>query len=107
MDTSVGVDFLLLPLLMEETAEIVEDSGSLGAPTFFSDLSDVVEFWRSSIGVTGVENAGGGLMMGNVSDMGDSIVTSGGGVGARIGDSSLIGIPSYSLRFRLEEGFSC
>ena len=43
------------------------------------------------MGVTGVENAGGGLMIGPESDMGDSMVMSGGGVGGRMGDGSVIG----------------
>jgi hypothetical protein len=37
-----------------------------------------------------VEKAGGGEMMGPESDMGDSIGTSGGGVGGRMGEGSVI-----------------
>lgn len=37
-----------------------------------------------------MENAGGGLIIGPLSDMGDSITTSGGGVGGRIGEGRVI-----------------
>ncbi len=61
------------------------------APNVFTDLSLIPEFCLSSIGVTGVENAGGGLIIGPESDIGDSITTSGGGVGGRMGDGRVIG----------------
>jgi len=42
------------------------------------------------MGVTGVENAGGGLMIGPLSDMGDSAITLFGGVGGKIGEGSVM-----------------
>lgn len=62
----------------------VTGSGGLLAPL-------IPEFCRSSMGVTGVENAGGGLRIGPESDIGDSITTSGGGVGGKMGEGRVIG----------------
>lgn len=60
------------------------------APKVFTERSLTHEPCLSNMGVTGVENAGGGEMMGPESDIGDSMTTSG-GVGGKIGDGSVIG----------------
>lgn len=86
---SDGMDFR--PLLTEEMeTDTMDMAVELGSCRWL-DFSDAEEFCLSNIGVTGVENAGGGLIMGPLSDIGDSSVTSGGGVGGNMGDGSVMG----------------